>query len=323
MRKIVLLAVALMGFTAAFAQSDVLTVAQEANDALGAKDYAKAATLLEKVITDGASSEDEAVLEQVNSAKKNLPVVLFRVGQSNAAAAQKLTDAAAQEAKYGEAVAALDKAIKTGADYKVPAAANNAKRMAAQVYLAQGGVAFNAENYAKAIELLTKGATYDATNTNISLTLAEAYFKSDKYAEGVAVCSKVAALPAGQRNDAAIAQAKAKITQYTNNKIATLQQANDFDGIIAMAESIADEPLKQKVLVQAYFLKKDYDKVIEIGEAAAALQTDPADQSAIYFNLGSAYNAKENKAKAIEILNKVTAEPYATPAKAAVAELSK
>ena len=52
MRKIVLLAVALMGFTAAFAQSDVLTVAQEANDALGAKDYAKAATLLEKVIAD-------------------------------------------------------------------------------------------------------------------------------------------------------------------------------------------------------------------------------------------------------------------------------
>ncbi|MBQ1953331.1 MAG: hypothetical protein II361_02720, partial [Alistipes sp.] len=60
-----------------------------------------------------------------------------------------------------------------------------------------------------------------------------------------------------------------------------------------------------------------------IGEAAAALQTDAADQSAVYFNLGSAYNAKENKAKAIEILSKVTAEPYATPAKAAVAELTK
>ncbi|MBQ5704843.1 MAG: hypothetical protein IIV49_07125, partial [Alistipes sp.] len=131
-----------------------------------------------------------------------------------------------------------------------------------------------------------------------------------------------AALPAGQKNDAAIAQAKAKINQYTNNKIATLQQANDFDGIIAMAESIADEALKQKVLVQAYFLKKDYDKVIEIGDAAAALQTDPADQSAVYFNLASSYNAKENKAKAIETFKKVTAEPYATPAKEAAAALA-
>ena len=293
MRKIVLLAVALMGFTAAFAQTDVLTVAQEANDALAAKNYAKAAQLLEQVITAGAESDEDAVLEQVNSAKKNLPI------------------------------ATLEKAVKLGTDYKVPAAANNAKRMVSQVYLVQGGAYFNANDYAKAAEIFAKGYAADNKNTDMALNLAECYFKMDKYAEGVKVCSEVAALPAGQKNDAAIASAKAKINQYTNNKIATLQQANDFDGIIAMAESIADEALKQKVLVQAYFLKKDYDKVIEIGEAAAALQTDAADQSAVYFNLGSAYNAKENKAKAIEILSKVTAEPYATPAKAAVAELTK
>ena len=113
------------------------------------------------------------------------------------------------------------------------------------------------------------------------------------------------------------------MNQYTNNKVAQLQQANDLDGIIAMSETIADEAMKQKVLVQAYFLKKDYDKVIELGETAAAAQSDEADKSAVYFNLGSAYNAKENKAKAIETLKKVTAEPYATPAKAALAELSK
>ena len=323
MRKIVLLAVALFGFTAAFAQSDVLTVAQEANDALGAKNYAKAAELLEKVIADGSASEDEAVLEQVNSAKKNLPIAYFRVGQSAASAAQKLTDAAAQSAKYDEAVAALDKAMATGTTYKVVAAVNNAKRMKGMVYSAQAAAPFNGGDFAKAAELFAKAYEADNTNNSAALNLAESYFKMDKYAEGVKVCTEIAALPAGQKNDAAIAQAKAKINQYTNNKIATLQQANDFDGIIAMAESIADEALKQKVLVQAYFLKKDYDKVIEIGEAAAALQTDPADQSAVYFNLASSYNAKENKAKAIETLKKVTAEPYATPAKAAVAELSK
>ena len=323
MRKIVLLAVALMGFTAAFAQTDVLTVAQEANDALAAKNYAKAAQLLEQVITAGAESDEDAVLEQVNSAKKNLPIATFYVGRTAAAEAQKLTEPAARDAKYAEAIATLEKAVKLGTDYKVPAAANNAKRMVSQVYLVQGGAYFNANDYAKAAEIFAKGYAADNKNTDMALNLAECYFKMDKYAEGVKVCTEVAALPAGQKNDAAIANAKAKINQYTNNKIATLQQANDFDGIIAMAESIADEALKQKVLVQAYFLKKDYDKVIEIGEAAAALQTDAADQSAVYFNLGSAYNAKENKAKAIEILSKVTAEPYATPAKAAVAELTK
>ena len=153
MRKIVLLAVALFGFTAAFAQSDVLTVAQEANDALGAKNYAKAAELLEKVIADGSASEDEAVLEQVNSAKKNLPIATFYVGRTAAAEAQKLTDAAARDAKYAEAIATLEKAVKLGTDYKVPAAANNAKRMVSQVYLVQGGAYFNANDYAKAADL--------------------------------------------------------------------------------------------------------------------------------------------------------------------------
>ena len=322
MRKIVLLAVALMGFTAAFAQTDVLAVAQEANDALGAKNYAKAVELLEQVIAGGAESEDEAILEQVNSAKKNLPIAYFRVGQSAASAAQKLTDAAAQSAKYDEAIAALDKAMQTGSSYKVVAAVNNAKKMKGMVYNAQAATPFNSGDYEKAAELFAKAYEADKTSNSAALNLAESYFKLDKYAEGVKVCSEVAALPAGQKNDAAIAQAKAKITQYTNNKIAALQQANDFDGIIAMAETIENQALAQKLMVQAYFLKKDYDKVIEIGEAAAALQTEAADQSAVYFNLASSYNAKENKAKAIETFKKVTAEPYATPAKEAAAALA-
>ena len=190
------------------------------------------------------------------------------------------------------------------------------------VYSAQAAAPFNGGDFAKAAELFAKAYEADKTNNSAALNLAESYFKMDKYAEGVKVCSEVAALPAGQKNDAAIAQAKAKITQYTNNKIAALQQANDFDGIISMAETIDNQALAQKLMVQAYFLKKDYDKVIEIGDAAAELQADEADKSAVYFNLASSYNAKENKAKAIETFKKVTAEPYATPAKEAAAALA-
>ena len=146
MRKIVLLAVALMGFTAAFAQTDVVTVAQEANDALAAKNYAKAAQLLEQVITAGAESDEDAVLEQVNSAKKNLPIATFYVGRTAAASAKKLTEPAARDAKYAEAIATLEKAVKLGTDYKVPAAANNAKRMVSNVYLVQGGAYFKAND---------------------------------------------------------------------------------------------------------------------------------------------------------------------------------
>ncbi|MBR5138837.1 MAG: tetratricopeptide repeat protein [Alistipes sp.] len=323
MRKFVLLAVALMGFSAAFAQNDVLAVAQEANDALAAKNFAKATELLEKVIADGAESEEDAVLAQVNSAKKNLPIAYFQVGRAAAAAAQKATTPEAKDAKYAEAIAVLNTAMDKATEYKNTTVKNNAGRMLGMVYQSQGGEYFNGGNYEKAAEIFAKGYEADKKNTAMALNLAESYFKMDKYAEGVKICSEVAALPAGQKYDAAIADAKAKIAQYTNNKIAQLQQANDFDGIIAMAETLEDKALAQKLTVQAYLLKKDYDKVIELGEAAAEAQADEADKSTVYFQLGTAYNAKENKAKAIESLKKVTAGASVDAAKAALAELSK
>ena len=323
MRKFVLSVVALMGFSVAFAQTDVLAVAQEANDALAAKNYAKATELLEKVIAEGAESKEDAVLAQVNSAKKNLPIAYFQVGRAAAAAAQKAATAEAKDAKYAEAIAVLNTAIEKAGTYKNTAVKNNAGRMLGMVYQSQGGTYFNEGNYEKAAEIFAKGYAADSKNTAMALNLAESYFKMDKYAEGVKICSEVAALPAGQKYDAAIADAKAKIAQYTNNKIAQLQQANDFDGIIAMAETLEDKALAQKITVQAYLLKKDYDKVIELGEAAAEAQADEADKSSVYFQLGTAYNSKEKKEQAIAALKKVIAGPSVEAARAALAELTK
>ena len=267
MKKIVLMVVALMSVAFVQAQS-VVDNYNAAAKAVEAKDFAKAAELYETVITDGSEEEDATILGCVENAKKNLPVMYVYMGKLAAGAATKLEDPKAKDAKFAEAIAVLEKAVSKAKSYRNTKAATTATTTIGQVYKAHGGPYFNNGDYAKAIEIFSKG-----------------------YA--------------------------------ANNKIATMQQANDFDGIIAMSETIADKALAQKVLVQAYFLKKDYAKVIEIGEAAAALQTDEESKSAVYFNLGSAYNAKENKAKAIECLSKVTVEPYATPAKAAVAELSK
>lgn len=321
MKKFVLMVVALMGFSFAQAQS-VVENYNAATKAVEAKDYVKAAQLFEAVITDGSEEEDETIAGCVKNAQNNLPVIYTRLGSAAAGAATKATDAKVKDAKFAEAIKHLETAVAKAKSYRNTKAAASATNMIGKVYQVQGGTYFNAGDYAKAIEVFSKGYAANNKNTALAMMLAESYFKSDNYAEGVKVCAQVAALPS-PKYDAAIAEAKAKMGQYTNNKIAELQKANNFDGIIAMSEQIADKALAQKVLVQAYFLKKDYAKVIEIGEAAAALQTDEESKSAVYFNLGSAYNAKENKAKAIECLKKVTVEPYATPAKAAVAELSK
>lgn len=321
MKKILFMVAALMGFTVASAQSVVENYNQSVQ-ALQGKNYAKAVELLESVIADGDGEEDEAIMDCVENAKKNLPVAYQGMGLMAASAAMKAQKPEEKDAKFAEALAHLEKAKAKAKAYNQPRALANANGVAGKVYQAQGGGYYNSGNYAKAIEIFSKGYASDKRNTDIAMMLAESYFKSDKYNEGVQVCSEVAALPS-PRYDAAKAKAKATMSQYTNNKIAAMQQANDFDGIIKMSETIADKALAQKVAVQAYFLKKDYAKVIEIGEAAAALQTDDESKSAVYFNLGSAYNAKEMRDKAVETLKKVTAEPYATPAKAAVAELTK
>ena len=321
MKKFILMVVAVLGFSFAQAQS-VVENYNAATKAVEAKDYAKAAQLFESVIAEGSEEEDETIAGCVKNAQNNLPVVYTRLGSAAAGAATKATDAKVKDAKFAEAIAHLEKAVAKAKSYRNTKAATAANNMIGKVYQVQGGTYFNAGDFAKAIEVFAKGYSADKKNTALAMMLAESYFKSNNYAEGVKVCAEVAALPS-PKYDAAIAEAKAKMGQYTNNKIAELQKANDFDGIIAMSETIADKALAQKVLVQAYFLKKDYDKVIELGETAAAAQSDEADKSAIYFNLGSAYNAKENKAKAIETLKKITAEPYATPAKGALAELSK
>jgi tetratricopeptide (TPR) repeat protein len=131
------------------------------------------------------------------------------------------------------------------------------------------------------------------------------------------------ALPNTTLFKAGKAEAQSKMNMYTNNKVAELQKAGDFDGVIALAGTIADQALAQRITVQAYSMKKDYAKVIELAEAAAALQTNDEDKSDIYYILGAAHNAKEQKAEAIAALKKVTAGNAAAAAKTAVAELSK
>ena len=110
---------------------------------------------------------------------------------------------------------------------------------------------------------------------------------------------------------------------YTNNEVAKLQMANDYDGIIAMAEQLDNEALAKKIALQAYLGKKDYNKVIELAEAAAAVQPNDEERSDVYYLLGMAYNAKGNAPeKTIEAMKKVTAGDKVAVAQKAIADLS-
>ena len=203
----------------------------------------------------------------------------------------------------------------------------------AKVYQAQGGEAFNAGDYAAAVTVFEKGYAANSRNTGMALFLAESYFKLGEYQKGMDVCNNICSMNATKYAEA-IAEAKEKMAMYTINEVARLQQAGDQDGIIAMADSmLATDPtsaLAEKIRLQAYNNKKEYDKVIELGENAAAAQATEEEKSDVYFIIGAAYNAKYNaggnkdaalKDKAVSYLQKVVAGNSVEAAKGALENL--
>ena len=322
MKKLFVTMCALLAVGVASAQSEVIAKFNEGATAIQGKDFSKAITLFEAVIDKGMDSEDPKILSCVETAKKYLPTCYQGVGLS-----------AASQKNYDKAIEYLSKAAEIAELYGNSTAKQKANMVLAKVYQVQGGEAFNSKDYATAVSVFEKGYAANPRNTDMALNLATSYCELGKYDEGMAIYEKICQMPA-DKYAAAIQKANDNKALYTNNKIASLQQANDFDGLIAMAEKLtASNPaLAAKLNIEAYSSKKDYAKVIELGEAAAAAQVNDEEKSSIYFLVGAAhntiYNASENKDlvsrdKAIEALKKVVAGKDVEVAKAALAELTK
>ena len=313
MKKLFLAAVALMTVCAVSAQNDLI---QQFNDGVAAmqeKDFATAASTFDSFIDNAMDSEDPTVLNSVATAKKYLPVAYMNLGLK--AASQKDFDAAAKN---------LDLASERAELYGETQTQAKAKAALAKVYQVQGGEAFNNKDYAKAAEIFAKGYEANPRNTDMALNLAMSYCESGEYEKGMDVYRNVASLPADKYGDA-VAKANEMMALYTNNEVAKKQAANDYDGIVAMAEKMLEadptSALAYKVRLQAYNGMKNYDKVIELGEESAAAQLTDEDRSDVYFVLGAAYNAKEQKDKAVATLKKVTAGANVEAAKKSIADL--
>ena len=315
MKKLFLAAVALMIAGAASAQNELVQLFNEGAEAMNGKDFATAIEKFEAFIDNGMDSEDADVLAKVQTAKSTLPK-----------AYQNLGARLAGKKEYQNSVECLTKGADAAELYGETQTLNTIKALMAKVYQVWGGEAFNNKEYAAAAEIFEKGYEANSRNTDLALNLAMSYCESGEYEKGMDVYRNVAAMPAGKYADA-IAKANEMMAMYTNNEVAKLQAANDYDGIVAMAEKMLEanpaDALAYKVRLQAYNGMKNYDKVIELGEESAAAQVTDEGRSDVYFLLGAAYNAKEQKDKAVAALRKVTAGANVEAAKRSVAELTK
>ena len=312
MKRLIMTVVALMGATTLFAQTDVVATFQQGVANAKAQNYNEAIAQFQEIIDASWDIEEP----DANQQKAIVGSKKFIVSCYN-----KMGIAAVNAKNYEEAVANFSEAANLAELYEDVAAMNKNRALVGQVYQVQGADAFNSEDYATAIEVFSKGYAADPRNTEMALNLAESYFKSDMYQEGMKICTKIAGMNADKFAEA-IAAAQEKMHMYTNNEVAKLQMANDYDGIIVMAEQLDDKAMAAKITLQAYYGKKDFNKMIELSESALAAQATDEGRSDIYYLLGVAYNEKEQFDEAVAAMKNVTAGANVANAQAVIAALT-
>ena len=297
MKKLIMTVVALMGATALFAQTDVVATFQQATANAKAGNYAEAIAQFEAVVEAGwdIDEPDANQLKAIQGSKKFIVTCYNKMGV-----------AAVNAKEYEAAIEHFTNAANTAEIYEDAAAMNKNRTMIGQVYQVQGADAFNSGDYATSIAVFSQGYAADPRNTEMALNLAESYFRSDMYQEGMKICTKIAGMNRDKFADA-IAEAQSKMDMYTNNEVAKLQLANDYDGIIAMAAELDDAAMAAKITMQAYYGKKDFNSMIGISTAALEAQTTDEGRSDIYYLLGVAYNEKGQFDQAIAAMKNVVA----------------
>lgn len=312
MKKLFLTVVAMLGATTLFAQTDIVALVQQAAGNAKAGNLEEAIAQFDEVIMSYYDIEEPTA----NDDKA------FAMAQKFIVTCHNMLGGRAYNAKeYDKAIEHFQEAANLAQLYDNLSDMHKNLQFVGKCYEAKGAEDFNNGNYAAAIETFAKGYAADKFNTNMALNLAESYFRSNLYHEGMQVCSQIKELNPDKFADA-IATAQQKMDMYTNNEIAKFQEANNYDGIIEMAAMLPDAAMGQKVLMQAYYGKKDFNKMVEASAAAIEAQTTDEGRSDIYYLLGVAYNELSQFDKAIGALNNVTAGNNVANAKAVIKALT-
>ncbi len=313
MKKLLLSLIAVMSLISVSAQS-LTDEFKAAETKYASKDFAGAIPALETFISKAI--DDEASASNVAAAKVYLPKCYFMLG-----------GAGLKKGDYDSARANFTKSAEYAELYDDVATMTKSKMWIGKTYELQGGKAFNDKDYATALPIFENGYASDPRNAKMANWLGSCYCETGNFEKGMEIFGKVAAMGSNPKYAAEAKNAENNMVMYATNKVADLQKNKDYDGVITLADALlAKNPnsaIAAKVRLQAYSDKKDYAKVFELADAAAALQTSEDEKSNIYFILGAAYNAKEMKSQAIETFKKVVAGPNAATAAATVEELSK
>lgn len=226
--------------------------------------------------------------------------------------------------QYDQALPALENTVALSAEYdKKPEYAENAKKYLPSLYLREGNVQRAQGNFDEALGFFDKalemqpelykahqgkGIVYKETN-DIDKMLGEFSIAKEK------------ALAKGDQ--AFISDINSAINGHYRELIEEeLMMIDPEESDYTFLIDICDEAIEANEnngyaywqAAMAYNKMVDYDTAIEYAEKGVAVETDPVMLSALYYELGQAYQNTVRYTDACEAYNKVTEEPFTTRA---------
>jgi tetratricopeptide (TPR) repeat protein len=311
--KFLLAAAALVAATSVSAQ-DVNAKYAEAAEAVKAKNYAAAVPLFEQVIAEGDVEADGAI---VSGARQALPQAVFMLG-----------GAAFQGGKHDEALAQFTKAAELAELYGNVAYLTRAREWISRTVMAQGASAFHEKDYATAAAFFQKGYDANPNDSALAMNLALSYSGLKDFAKSAPIYKKVIEMAAADsRFEADAAKARENWSLDVVEQASESAKSGEYQDAVNATDSLLSivptDAAVSLTRIQVYNMMKNYGKVVELGESAAAAQTTPEAASDVWYLVGAAYQNQQNLPQAIAAYGKVTAGENVAAAKTQITELNK
>ena len=311
MKKIILTLAAVIlsaGLMSAQDMAQATETAQNANEALVAKDYAKALEGFKQALTLAQACGEEGE-ELVGTCKGVIPSIVLTIAKNEI-----------MEDKYDEGIAKLEEAIKVAEEYGNDDVIGEAAGLIPQVKKQKAAALFNAKDYAAAAEAFKSILESDPEDGASALRLALALTNTgDK--DGAIAAFKQAA----EHGQAANAN-KQLANIYLKDAQTLLKEKKFKDAIAACEESNTynESANAYKLAASAASQLKDNAKAIGFYEKYLEISPDAKDANGIITTLAVLYQQSGNKAKAIEYYTKVQNDPqYGATAKQQLEALKK
>ncbi|MBO4757423.1 MAG: tetratricopeptide repeat protein [Bacteroidales bacterium] len=311
MKKIILTLAAVIlsaGLISAQDMAQATETAQNANESLVAKDYAKALEGFKEALTLAQACGEEGE-ELANTCKSVIPSIVLSIAKNEI-----------KEAKYDEGLAQLEEAIKAAEEFGNDDVIGEAATLIPQVKKQKAVALYNDKDYAAAAEAFKEVLAADPEDGASALRLAMALTNTgDK--EGSIEAFKQAAANGQEAN-----ANKQLANIFLKDAQQLLKDKKYKEAIAACEESntYVESANAYKLAASAASQLKDNAKAIGFYEKYLAVSPDAKDANGIITTLAVLYQQSGNKAKAIEYYTKVQNDPqYGATAKQQLEALKK